>query len=251
MAAALNERAFVLPNAGALAEASADQIGHVLAKAVRLRGRAALALSGGGTPRLYLPLLADESRLSTIPWELISVFWADERCVPPDHPESNYKTANDLLLSKVPIPAHSIHRIRGELPPKEAAAHYVQELSVYFGGLPRFDLLLLGIGTDGHTASLFPDTADLYAADYACAIYAPAFGKWRVTLTLPVLNNAAHVMFIVSGSGKASVMRKLMDAEIRRDFPAGRVRPGNGKLTWICDSGAASLLNNHSLGRVP
>ncbi len=244
MAAALNEHIFVLPNAGALVEATADQIVRVLAKAVRLRGRAALALSGGSTPRLFFPILAAEPQLSAIPWERISVFWADERCVPPDHPESNYGTAHELLLSKIPVSAHSIHRIRGELPPEEATAHYVRELAVYFGGLPRFDLVLLGIGTDGHTASLFPGTTALHAEDYACAVYAPWLEYWRITLTLPVLNNAAHVMFIVSGSEKASVMRKLMNAETRRAYPAGRVRPGNGKLTWMCDAGAASLLNN-------
>lgn len=238
MAAAVSETRFISPDAGALATATADQIVSILADAIRERGHATLALSGGTTPFLYLPLLSSEPRKSALAWDRLAIFWADERCVPPDHPDSNYGLALDLLLSQVPVPAAHLHRIHGELPPDIAAERYRNELADYFGGLPRFDLILLGIGSDGHTASLFPVSTALDADTHACAVQPPNSATWRITLTLPVLNNARTVIFCVSGSGKAAIMKELMDTELRRNYPAGRVVLKDGNLIWLLDEAA-------------
>ncbi|HSW62834.1 MAG TPA: 6-phosphogluconolactonase [Dissulfurispiraceae bacterium] len=241
--AALSDILSICADADTLAAASADHIISILSDAVRQSGTASLALSGGKTPGLYFPLLASEPRRSAVPWQHLHVFWTDERCVPPEHAESNYGMAWRLWLSHVPIPADNIHRMRGEINPPAAAREYAEELLGFFAGMPRFDLILLGIGTDGHTASLFPGTTALDAQEYACAVYVPQLSSWRITLTLPVLNNARTAIVVASGTDKASIMEKLRNAGTDSTYPAGRVRLRDGKLIWLIDAEAAMLMH--------
>lgn len=242
MEATLSNAISVLADAAALGTATADRIVSILREAVLQRGCASLAVSGGNTPRLYLPLLAEEPRLSALPWKNISVFWADERCVPPDDPESNFGMADRLLLCHAPIPHGNIHRMRGELPPEEAAAEYRAGLATHFGSTPRIDLVVLGIGGDGHTASLFPGTPALAAKEAVCAVYVPHLDSWRITLTLSVLNNARNILFCISGAEKAGILKKITSAETRAAYPAGLVLPSDGSLLWLIDAAAGHLL---------
>jgi 6-phosphogluconolactonase len=157
--------------------------------------------------------------------------------VPPDHADSNYRMTREALLDRIDIPPQNVHRIRGELPPHEAAQLYRAELKNRLGKNPRFDLVLLGMGRDGHTASLFPGTASLdERVQTAIAVYAPHLDSWRVTLTLPVLNRARHVLFLVSGENKTSALARIRAGD---PLPAGRIRPSQGTLTWLLDQDAA------------
>jgi 6-phosphogluconolactonase len=209
-----------------------------------------VALSGGSTPKGLYTLLAREPYRSQVPWSLVHVFWGDERCVPPDHAESNYKLAHDALLSQVPIPETNIHRVSTEHGDcAGAAADYAQELVTFFGlegrALPHFDLLLLGVGDDGHTASLFPGKPALNERD-ALVVASPP-GRLppqidRVTLTLPVLNAARQVVFMATGPGKRDIVTRILagvDATDGELLPAQRVRPADGTLIWIIDQAAA------------
>jgi len=211
-------------------------------------------LAGGGTPRDTYARLAAPPFSERMPWDRTSVFFGDERCVPADHPESNYRMANETLLSKVPIPPDQIFRMRGEAEnPEDAAADYARRLTTVFatprGGLPRFDLVLLGMGLDGHTASLFPGSPAVkeifrtVVAVHAAAASIPQ----RLTLTLRPINAAARVMFLVAGAEKAKVVKAIL-----RDgamLPAGLVRPTDGALTWLVDRAAAALLPPDDVGR--
>lgn len=242
MEASLSHTLSVLADPKALGTATADRIVSILREAVLQRGRASLALSGGNTPHLYLPLLAEEPRLSALPWKDISVFWADERCVPPNDPESNFGMADRLLLSRAPVPSDNIHRMRGELPPERAAVEYRAALATHLDGTSVIDLVVLGIGSDGHTASLFPGTPALDAKEPVCAVYVPHLESWRVTLTLPVLNIARNILFCISGTAKAGIVKKIMSAETRTAYPAGLVMPADGSLLWLIDAAAGHLL---------
>ena len=210
-------------------------------QAVATRGRFSAALSGGSTPRALYERLASAEFSSRIPWQDVHLFWGDERCVPPDHADSNYRMTAESLLGRVALPAENIHRIHGELAPHEAAAHYEAGLRAFFGSTPVFDLVLMGMGDDGHTASLFPDSPALAeSARWAVAVEhtaPPPPLVSRVTLTFGVFNAARRVVFLVTGASKA---QKL--AEIRRgaDLPAGRIRPPNGDLLWLVDEAAAA-----------
>jgi len=227
------------PASSALVEQTAELFIETAADAIRARGRFAAALAGGSTPRaLY-------ERLSRMPldWQNIHLFWGDERCVPPGHADSNYRMTAESLLDHIPIPPENIHRILGELSPAQAAESYEQELRAFFGDSPRFDLVLLGMGDDGHTASLFPGSPALAEfVRWAVAVEhttPPLPLVSRVTLTFGVFNAARRVIFLVSGGGKASRL-----AEIQRgdDYPAGRIQPADGDLLWFLDESAASLL---------
>lgn len=214
--------------------------------AIAARERFSVALAGGNTPRNVYALLAKQYRLS-LPWTRIHIFFGDERHVPPDHPDSNYRMARESLLSKVPIPAENIHRIRAELPEQQAANDYGQELNTFFqlhdGAWPRFDLILLGVGEEGHTASLFPGSAALQERSrMVVANWVEKFHTWRITLTYPVLNHAVEVLFLVSGLGKAQILRDIFDPAQKGIFPAQLVQPAEGKLLWLADQDAASLL---------
>ena len=226
----------ILPDREAVSHAAAVRLVALAA------GRAdsspfTIALSGGSTPRRLFELLACPPYRTQLPWDHIHLFWGDERSVPPHHADSNYRMTREALLDHVDIPAQNVHRIRGELPPPEAAQLYRAELKTWMGKNPRFDLVLLGVGDDGHTASLFPGAPSLEEQDQtAIAVYAPHLDSWRVTLTLPVLNRAQHVLFLVSGANKAPALARIRAGD---PLPAGRIRPSRGTLTWLLDRGAA------------
>jgi 6-phosphogluconolactonase len=220
-------------------------------RAARNQGRFTLALSGGTTPRALYQLLAQPPYAADIDWAATQVFWSDERCVPPDHAESNYRMAREALLDHVPLPPANIHRMRGELDvPQQAAREYRTALHGVFGksGLPRFDLLLLGLGEEGHTASIFPGVS--VPADpetQVAAVFVPKVNSWRLTLTLPVLNAAAHVLFLVAGAAKRDALQALVQGPRSLDLPAQRVQPTRGFLTILADQAAAGrLLPGHS-----
>jgi 6-phosphogluconolactonase len=238
----------VTDNAETLAETAAQVIVECATEAVTARGRFMLALAGGSTPRATYERLAQPPRRDLMPWERTWVFFGDERGVPPDHPDSNFRMANQALLLKVPLPPRQVARIRGEAEdPEVAAAEYGRRLSQVFdikrGQLPRFDLILLGMGVDGHTGSLFPGSPVLrevfrpVAAVHATAASIPQ----RFTFTLPVINAAARVMFLVSGAEKAKVLKAVL-REPGRGLPAALVHPTDGRLTWLLDRAAAALI---------
>ena len=242
MEADLTPEVRVSPGPQGVAEEAADFLTAIFKDAARERGRFLLAVSGGSTPLPLFRLLASKGYSSKIDWGRVHLFWADERCVPPVHKDSNFGAANDALLSKVPIPKDNVHRIMGELPPDEAARAYEAELLRYFNrdGLPRFDLVLLGLGADGHTASLFPGSDALKERDrLAVSVYVEKLKSHRVTLTLPVINNTANVVFLVTGREKADVVKEVLSGEGAGRYPAGLVRPVDGRLAWLLDVAAA------------
>ena len=238
----------VVATTAALAEQAASRFVEVATKALADLGTFRLALSGGTTPQGLYARLASEPFLSRVDWARVQVFWGDERCVPPDHADSNFRLARDLLLSKVPVRAENVYRMRGEATdPDLAAAEYAGELQTAFGlkrgERPRFDLILLGLGTDGHTASLFPHSPALREITrLAVAVYVEAVKSYRITLTLPVLNNAASVLFLVSGGDKAERLRTVLGGKPSHAAPASMVRPERGTLHWIVDRAAATGL---------
>ena len=201
-----------------------------------------VALSGGSTPKLMFQILAEQF-LTQVAWEGIQFFWSDERHVPPDHPESNYRMANEALLSHVPVSAENVHRIHGENPnAAEAAAEYEQTIiAVTKQPLPRFDLIFLGLGADGHTASIFPGSEVLHETErLVAAPYVEKFKSYRITMTLPLLNNGARVVFLVSGADKAEIVKKVLEGENK--YPAQAVKPMQGELIWMLDRDAAAYL---------
>ena len=234
----------VYPDLAAMSSAAAELIFSIARQAVASRGRFAAALSGGSTPRHLYSLLAASPYREALPWQHMHVFWADERCVPPDHNDSNYRLANETFLSKAQIPAGNVHRIRGEAEPGDAARQYEGELSAFFGpAIPAFDLVLLGIGQDGHTASLFPGSASLRERTrLALPVLRARPAPGRVTLTLPVLNAAEQVIFLVAGESKARIVHEVLEDGNPKGRPAGLVRPFRGSLIWMLDRGAAEAL---------
>lgn len=240
------------PDANSLAHAAATHIMALAEAAIAAHDHFSIALSGGSTPRATYERLALYTRLGaqgevplTLDWGRVHVFWGDERCVPPDDAASNYRLAHDAWLEHTPIPPGNVHRIRGELDPERAADEYEAELRAFFGPTPRFDLILLGLGEDGHTASLFPGTAALHeTARWVVAhCVAGVPQPWRVTLTPPALNAAANVIFLVAGAGKAARLKQVLQGTLQPDvLPAQIVQPGVGRLLWLVDVAAASLL---------
>lgn len=237
----------VLTDPDALAETAAALVAEAAAEAVRARGRFMIALAGGLTPVETYARLARPPHCDRVDWSRTWAFFGDERAVPPEHPESNYRMAQETLLSKVPISAAQVFRIRAEADdPEVAAAAYAKTLAEAFGTrrgeLPRFDLVLLGLGVDGHTASLFPGSPVLrevfrtVAAVHAAAAAIPQ----RITLTPPVLNAAARVVFLVAGAEKAKVVKAVLVEHVM--LPAGMISPEDGQLVWLVDRAAASLL---------
>lgn len=222
-------------------------------------GRFTVALSGGSTPKAMFSVLAAEPFLDTVPWSSIYFFWGDERCVLPDHPDSNYKMTSETLLSKVPVPAENVFRIPAELEdPNHAAEEYTSTLTRYFlagpganrtgtaplSKVPRFDLVFLGMGPDGHTASLFPHSAALQAGNkIAVANYVEKFKAHRITLTAATINNARNVTFLAAGEDKAETLKNVLEGSHQPDvYPSQLIRPSNGTLLWMVDQAAASLL---------
>ena len=234
----------ILPDSAALAQAAAQEFHKLADAAVQERGRFCVALSGGNTPRAIYSLLASEHK--ELPWDRIHVFFGDERHVPPDHPDSNFRMATESLLSKVPIPEKNVHRIRAELEADIAATEYEQELVNFFHldnqEMPRFDLIFLGIGEDGHTASLFPGSNALNETSRrVVANWVEKFKSFRITFTFPLLNHAAEVAFLVSGADKAQILNEILRPGASK-YPAQSVQPENGRLLWLVDQDAGSLL---------
>lgn len=243
----------VLPNASALADAAAGQFVGAAGVAIQARGEFVVALSGGSTPRQTYERLAVEPLVSRVKWSRVQVVWADERCVPPDQAESNYRMAREILLDHVPVLPTNVHRIHGEDDPAAAAALYEATMRALLktpAGPPqavpgaRIDLVLLGLGEDGHTASLFPASVAAHEqTHWVMAACAPAAPQWRVTLTPALINAAAEVLFLVSGGAKASVVRRVLQGPRRpRDLPAQAIAPSNGRVRWYMDSAAAAEL---------
>jgi 6-phosphogluconolactonase len=241
----VDRQVVVLPDLATLSKEAAGRIVEQAREAVASRGRFTLALSGGSTPEGTYRLLAQEPYRSQVPWDGVHLFWGDERCVAPDDAGSNYRLVRQALTEQVPIAPENVHRIRGELPPQAAARAYRREMEEFFcGPLPRFDLVLLGLGSDGHTASLFPGSDALQAtSDMAVAVEAQYAGRptRRVTLTLPAINAARQALFLVSGEDKAEIVAQVLGHR-QGSLPAELVCPTAGELVWLLDEAAASRL---------
>jgi len=241
---------FVEPNTAALARRAADYFVEHAVQAVAARGVARIAISGGSTPKAAFATLGEQGeewRLR-MPWDKLDLWWVDERCVPPDNADSNYRMTREALLDHVPLKPEQIHRMVGELEPDDAAARYEADLRKSFGlsapETPRFDLVQLGIGPDGHTASLFPHTEALHVTDrLVTANYVEKLDMWRVTLTRPVINQGRQVFFLIAGADKAMILNEVWEGQ--RDperLPSQFIAPVNGILTLLLDQAAAALL---------
>jgi 6-phosphogluconolactonase len=235
----------VLPTPPDLFRAAAQEFVRVGRDAIAQRGRFTVALSGGSTPRgLYSLLARDHADFS---WDKTFLFFGDERHVPPDHPDSNYRMVNEALLSKISVPAGNVYRARAELPDAAtAASDYEKQVRDFFklgsGEFPRFDLILLGLGPDGHTASLFPDSLGLKEQSHlVIANWVEKFKTHRITFTFPVLNHAADVMFLTSGANKADMMHEILEGNHAPPFPAQQIQP-ECRLMWMLDEPAAAKL---------
>jgi 6-phosphogluconolactonase len=243
-----NHEVHIVADAAQLADDAARFFAEHAAEAIATRGVFRVALSGGSTPRaLYRKLAAAPA--GAIDWAHVHLFFGDERPVPPEHAESNYRMVKEALLSHAPIPEANVHRIRAEMPDAtEAADAYAQDVRTAFqiktGEWPRFDLALLGMGPDGHTASLFPETPVLHERSrIASAVWVPSMQTWRVTLTPPVFNHARTVLFLVSGSDKAETLHAVLDGPIDTDrLPAQLIAPTHGTVHWLVDQPAAARL---------
>jgi 6-phosphogluconolactonase len=243
----------VFPDAAALARAAAERIVSLATEAIGARGQFSIGLSGGSTPRALYTLLSSDEVGPRIDWEHVHVFWGDERCVPPDHGESNYRMAREALLDHVPLPESHVHRIRGEIDPARAAADYEQVLHAFFRQpvgradlpQPRFDLLLLGLGDDGHTASLFPGSAALREQSrWVVENQVERLGTWRITLTSAAINAAATVVFLISGKDKAATLSVVLKGPRQPEkYPSQSIQPTLGDLIWMADAAAAAQLD--------
>jgi len=237
---------FVFDDAESVARAAAARVAELARESIKARGLFTIALSGGNTPRRVYGLLADEGFGEGIDWPSVHVFFGDERMVPPDHAESNYRMANEALLARVPIPPVNVHRIDGVGDAAANASAYESEMRGLFddAGWPRLDQVLLGMGDDGHTASLFPGTEALHESRlWVAPNWVEKLGAWRVTLTAPAINAARHVTFLVTGAAKAGRLREVLKGE--RDatrLPSQLIRPSDGIFEWLVDLEAASSL---------
>jgi len=242
VSADLSPQVHVFPDPKALSSAAAEAFLALSLEVISSSGRFAVALSGGSTPRRFFTLLASSPYQQSIDWTRIHLFWADERCVPADHPESNFKLLHDTLLAHVPVPEANVHRVHGEADPEQAAREYEREIRSFFinGEMPSFDLIFLGVGEDGHTASLFPGSPSIHEkARIVVPVYLAGPSLNRVTLTLPVINHAAHVIFLATGRSKSDVLHNILKEGNSQAYPAGLVRPEAGTLTWFLDQEAA------------
>jgi 6-phosphogluconolactonase len=221
----------IYENPGELARGAAE---HLVALAPLT-----VALSGGSTPKILYELLADpqESFRARVAWSSTHFFWSDERHVPPDHPDSNYRMAHETLLSRVPVPESNVHRVHSENPSAQEAADEYEKIIV-----PRLDLILLGLGADGHTASIFPGSEVLHETQrLVAAPWVEKLNTYRITMTLPLLNNGASILFLVSGAEKAEIVKEVLEGP--KKYPAQAVQPMNGELIWMLDRDAARNLN--------
>lgn len=257
----------ILPDAASLAHAAAAQFAALAVESTSRGWRFSVALAGGSTPKAMYEILASKTHTS-LDWRGVHLFWGDERCVPPDHPQSNYRMARNALLERIPIPPGNVHRIQGELTPESAAKAYEEELQRFFSieepgedpqtsppendreSRPRrrtFDLVLLGMGEDGHTASLFPGSPALEETErWVTSVehsQPPPPQVDRVSLTLPAINAAAHVTILVSGKKKADRLQQAISSQegAQPDLPVQLVKPENGDLLWLVDAAAAGM----------
>jgi 6-phosphogluconolactonase len=234
----------------ALSLRAAELIVERLAIVLKTKDVCTMVLAGGSTPRNLYSLLAGDSAMNNkIPWERVHFFWGDERHVASDHPESNFRMANEAMLSRLPIAPQNIHRVMSENSDAgESARLYAQEISSFFkleaGQIPRFDCVLLGMGPDGHTASLFPETPALTQKKRLVAVnWVEKLQTHRITLTAPVFNNAECIIFLVSGANKAETLKRVLEGEMQpQQLPAQLIQPFHGKLYWIIDRAAAGEL---------
>ena len=236
----------VLENDPEVARAAANYFVDIALSSISALGRFSVVLSGGSTPRRTYELLASEEYRDRIPWPKVHIFFGDERCVPPTDPASNYRMADEALISLLSIPEQNVHRIAGEGDAAANASLYQSELQTFFDQAewPRFDLVLLGMGDDGHTASLFPGTQALRERDaWVLANWVEKLNSYRITLTPPAINHAAQVLFLVTGGGKAkSLLQVLSGARDPTRLPAQLIRPKDGSVVWLVDKAAAGDL---------
>ncbi len=238
----------VCPDVEELNRRTAEQFVRLATKSVAATGRFTVALSGGSTPKALYSLLAGQTFQPLVPWSKVYFFWGDERCVSPDHPDSNYGMARVTMLEKVPVPTENVYRVPTEKGnAQRVAAEYERVLGAFFGvnegQQPRFDLILLGMGEDGHTASLFPGTAALQETGTVTANPIQKLETHRITLTIPAINQASHIVFLVSGSSKASVLKEVLEGPYEPTrLPSQSIQPVEGTLLFLVDRAAASEL---------
>jgi 6-phosphogluconolactonase len=230
----------IFPDALSLAAAAADLVESCAKESEQAGRRFSIALSGGSTPKALFEMLADEPRVSRINWKNWDIYFSDERCVPPDHPDSNFRMARLAMLDHVPIDPSHVLRMRGESDPQQAAIEYGRRLKTDFGD-GGLDLVLLGMGDDGHTASLFPGTAALSETHHRClANFVPKLNVWRITMSAPFINRARRVAILVAGPSKTARIAQVLDGP--RDpinLPIQLIDPSQGELLWLMDQAAA------------
>jgi 6-phosphogluconolactonase len=235
----------IFPDRSSQADGAATLFVAAAARAIAADGCFSVALAGGSTPEGAYHRLASNPHLEEVDWSRVHIFWGDERCVAADDPQSNYRMARETLLERVPLPSGNIHRMAGERGPEAGARAYAAELAAFFGSRwPAFHLVLLGMGSDGHTASLFPGSQALRVRDRPVAGVAAGKaggGIARITLTVRAINAAGHAVFMVAGVDKAAAVQAVLEGPPEQ-YPAQRINPASGQLTWLLDRGAAQLL---------
>lgn len=237
----------VYPDTNTLSQQAAQFIVHLANESIVTRGRFSIALSGGSTPKVLYGLLGSEPYRDQIDWSKVDIFWSDERCVPPDSADSNYRMAREVLLSRVPLSPQQVHRMLADQPDRDAAAQvYTHEMRQSFGtgDVPHFDLIQLGMGPEGHTASLFPHQSSLHEQQrLVMYVNVPKPPPPRLTFTPPILNAARHVLFLVTGAEKADAVQAVLEGDYNpEEYPAQIVRPASGEVVWMLDEAAAGKL---------
>ena len=237
----------IYPDLDTLSSEAAQHIVRLASESIVTHGHFTIALSGGSTPKKLYGLLGSEPYRSQIDWTQVGIFWSDERCVPPDDPESNYAMAQQVLLSNISIPANQLHRMPADQDDREAASEaYTEEMRRTFGtnGIPQFDLIQLGMGPEGHTASLFPHQPSLHEQQrLVMPVSVPKPPPDRLTFTPPLLNAARYILFLVTGSEKADAVQHVLGGVYQPDeYPAQIVHPPHGEVTWMLDTAAAAQL---------
>jgi 6-phosphogluconolactonase len=243
----LNRSVKIFPSSHKLAEVLASDLIRQINKARQIATPLTIVLSGGTTPKLLFRILA-EKYAESVDWSYVHLFWGDERCVPPDDPESNFGMTREILLSKIEIPENNIHRIRGEENPEMEALRYSDDIVVFTplrNRIPHFDIIILGMGNDGHTASIFPGSLNLMKSDKVCEVSVhPVTRQKRVTLTGKVINNAGRIVFMVTGTEKAHIIRDIFNKEaVSTNYPATYIVPTHGKVEWLLDEKAGEFIS--------
>ena len=235
-------------NKDKLVAATTEHVVNSIGQAIEKNGLCNIALAGGNTPGGVYSMLATIPYRDRVNWNRLHLFWGDERVVPPEHQDSNFRMVQETLLDHIKIQEENVHRIRGEIAPELSAEEYAELLDVHFKtDLPHFDLILLGLGEDGHTASLFPGTDAVEECEkHTVAVFVPKLNTWRVTLTLPVINAAREILFLVSGRSKSEIVQHIMSIkQPAKELPATMINPQNGELHWMLDSEAMVLINKN------